>query len=485
MRRQSRREFLQRSAGAVAAGAAASVLPRRARADVNSQIRVAVIGVNGRGEDHLNNFVDNVVAICDCDRHVLRQRCAEFDRRHGRKPDAVVDFRELLDRDDVDAVSIATPNHTHSLIAILAAQAGKHVFVEKPVSHHLWEGRQLANAADHYDRIIQAGTQARSSRAVQRAIEYVRDGELGAIQYVVGTCYKPRRSIGKLDRPLRIPSGVDYDLWCGPAEKVDLYRPRFHYDWHWDFNTGNGDVANQGVHQVDIARWLLGEPDLPPRVVSFGGRFGYDDAGNTPNTLVTLFDYPTAPLIFETRGLPRDKQAQNAWADAAMDRYRGSRIGVVAQCELGHVFFPASYGAAYAYDRDGKEIARWKGSDNHYKNFLRAVRSGRRSDLNGDIREGHISSGLCHVGNISYLVGEKRSVAEVLAAAAADDRLRDSVERMVAHLRANEVELDGPQIVAGAWLEIDPETEQFTNSTEANGLARRHDRRPFIVPQVA
>ncbi len=482
MTRQSRREFLQRTAGAVAA---AAVLPRQARADVNSQVRVAVIGVHGRGKDHMDRFGRKVVAICDCDRRVLAQRAEAFEQKYGQKLDQVVDFRELLDRDDIDAVSIATPNHTHALIAILAAQAGKHVYVEKPVSHSLWEGRQVVGAADRYGRLIQAGTQARSSRAVQQAVRYVHDGKLGALQYVVGTCYKPRPSIGKLDHPLPIPSQIDYDLWCGPAEKVDLYRPHFHYDWHWDFNTGNGDIANQGVHQMDIAHWLLGEAALSPRVVSFGGRFGYEDAGNTPNTLVTLLDYPTAPLIFETRGLPRDKEAQRLWTQASMDRYRGSRVGVVAQCEHGHVLIPASYSVAYAYDGDGKEIARWTGGGNHYANFIAAVRSGKRDELNGDILEGHISSGLCHMSNISYQVGEKQPAAEILQTAAANDRLRDSVERMLAHLRANEVDVDGPTITAGAWLEMDPETEHFINNAEANGLARRHDRRPFVVPQVA
>jgi predicted dehydrogenase len=482
MRKHSRREFLQGAAGAVAA---AAFLPRRARADVNSQIRVAVVGVNGRGRYHLDCLSENVVAICDCDRRVLAQRAGEFVSKYGRDLEQVVDFRRLLDRKDIDVVSIATPNHTHALVAVLAAQSGKHVYCEKPVSHDVWEGQQIVAAADRYNCLIAAGTQARSSRAVQQAVRYVHDGKLGAIQYVVGTCYKPRPSIGKLDHSLRIPDYINYDLWCGPAAKVDLYRPRLHYDWHWDFNTGNGDIANQGVHQMDIARWILGEEGLAPRVVSFGGRLGYEDAGDTPNTMVVIHDYPTAPLIFEIRGLPRDKQAQSDWSEESMDSYRGSQIGVIAQCEHGHVLVPYSYNVAFAYDLDGKEIVRWTGGGSHFGNFLRAVRSGRRSDLNADIQVGHISSGLCHTANISYLLGQQRTAAEILASVDQHAPLRDSLDRMVRHLRANEIDVDRPAITAGAVLEISPATEHFTNSPEANDLLRRRDRKPYVVPRIA
>lgn len=480
MHKHSRRQFLQ-TTGAIAA---ATVLPKFARADVNSQIRVATIGLNGRGGSHIGGFRDNLVALCDCDQKVLGRRAEDFAREHGRKLDTVVDYRELLDRDDIDAISIATPNHTHALIAIAAAESGKHVYCEKPVSQCLWEGRQIVNAAERYGRLIQCGTQARSSRANQEAVEWVQSGGLGKIQYAIGTCYKPRPSIGLRDRPLPIPKSVDYDLWCGPAAMVDLFRDHLHYDWHWDFNTGCGDIGNQGLHQMDVARWYLGEKSLAPRAISVGGRFGYKDAGDTPNTQVVMHDYAAAPLVFEVRGLPSSKAGRTNWGKS-MDSYRDSQIGVIVQCENGYVFSPASYNRVDVYGKDGKPMKRFNGGGNHFQNFLDAVASGRREDLNADILEGHISAALCHVGNISHRTGEKRTAAEITTTAGSNPVLEDSVGRMLTHLRANEIDVDRPTITLGPWLEVDTVAEQFTNSESANHLVRRDDRQPFVVPQIA
>jgi predicted dehydrogenase len=478
----SRRRFLQGAAGAVAALA---VLPRTARADVNSRVRIATIGINGRGRNHIEGFSNNLVALCDCDRQVLGQRAAEFEQKFHRKLDQVVDYRELLDRNDIDAISIATPNHTHALIAIAAAEAGKHVYCEKPVSQCVWEGRQLVNAARRYDRLIQCGTQARSSVCNQQAVEYVRSGKLGKIKYAVGTCYKPRPSIGKLDHPLQISKDVDYDLWCGPAAKVDLYRPKLHYDWHWDFNTGCGDVGNQGLHQMDVARWYLGESALAPRVVSVGGRLGYEDAANTANSQIVLLDYAAAPLLFETRGLPNSKAAQRSWDQSAMDQFRHSQIGVIVQCEAGYVFSSNSYMTVEVYGLDGEQISQFEGGGDHFKNFLAAVQSGRREDLNADVLEGHLSSALCHTGNVSYRLGEKQTAADIKSAVADHALLAEFVDRMLTHLRANEIDVDRPTLTLGPWLELDPASERFTNSDEANHLARREDRKPYVVPQIA
>ena len=477
--KQSRRVFLQQAAGVAAA---CTVLPKIARADVNSEIRMATIGLNGRGGAHLGSLKDNLVAVCDCDERVLNRRADEFERKNDRKIERVVDFRKLLDRDDIDAISIATPNHTHALITILAVQAGKHVYCEKPVSHNVWEGRQAVHAGDKYGKLIQCGTQARSSRAIKDAVEFVRSGQLGKLQYVVGTCYKARKSIGKLDTPLVIPKEVDYNLWCGPAAMKDLYRPELHYDWHWDFNTGNGDMGNQGIHQMDVARWFHGATTLSPRVVSFGGRLGYEDGGDTPNTQVVLHDYPDVPLIFETRGLPKSKEDQRRWT---MDDYRGSRIGVIAQCENGHVLVTDSYGRAVAFDNDGEEVKSWRGGGNHFENFLDAVRSGKRSDLNADILEGHLSSALCHTGGVSHQMGEPRTASDIRELASKNERLSESVERMIQHLSANEVDVDQPVITAGAWLEMDTKTERFTNNEAANELVRRDGRGDFIIPELA
>ncbi|MGI9428192.1 MAG: Gfo/Idh/MocA family protein [Bythopirellula sp.] len=462
----SRRGFLQSTA--IASAATTLAYHSSAQAVKASQdIRIAVIGLGIRGSGaHLESFGRSVVAVCDCD----ESRVAQYASKQ-KKIEGFSDYRKLLERDDIDAVSIATPNHTHAIIAIAAAQAGKDVYVEKPVAHNVWEGQQLVNAARKYNRIVQCGTQIRSSSSVRSAVQFVRDGKIGKIKYVVGTCHNRRESIGKLDQPLTIPRPIDYDLWCGPAAKVDLYRPKFHYDWHWDFNTGNGDMGNQGIHQMDIARWFLGETELSPLVVSAGGRFGYDDAANTPNTLITLHDYEQAPLIFETRGLTKDVG------------YRGSHVGVVIQCEHGHVLVP-SYTSAIAYDSDGEKIDSWNGGGNHFDNFLEAVASRNPSDLNAEILEGHLSSALCHTGNVSYRLGQQASVGAIEKVVAAYPRLAESFQRMTAHLAANLVDVSSSELTLGPVLKMDPQAERFTSNEQANALLTREYREPFTVSEV-
>lgn len=477
----NRRDFV---AGALAAGAVAPWLGlQTAHARETSDIRVAQIGTRGQGRGHIRNLHANLVALCDVDEQILAERADWVKEEWGREVDRYTDYRELLERDDIDAVSIATPNHTHALITIAAAKAGKDVYVEKPVSHNVWEGRQMVAAAEKYGRIIQTGTQSRSSPSLHEAVKYVQDGQLGKIRYAIGTCYKPRKSIGQLEKPLEIPGSIHYDLWCGPAEKRDIYRPELHYDWHWDFNTGNGDLGNQGIHQMDIARWFLGEQQLAPRALSIGGRLGYDDAGNTPNSQVCYLGYEAAPLIFETRGLPRSKDAQKDWG-SSMDRYRGSQVGVVVQCEGGHVLVP-SYHSAIAYDKSGKEVKRWEGSGNHHANWLEAVAKQDASVLNAPILEGHLSSALCHLGHISHRLGEKAAASDIAQELIANDLLTDSFERLSGHLRANDVDIDSGALTLGPLLKLDPQSENFNGNQQANALLRRDYREPFEVPQIA
>ncbi|MGD9637027.1 MAG: Gfo/Idh/MocA family protein, partial [Pirellulales bacterium] len=436
----NRRDFL----GASAAAAIGLSLSSRAFAQDAADIRLAQIGFHGQGAGHIQHNHKNLVALCDVDLEVLHGMADRLKEKHGYKLDTYTDFRKLLERKDIDAVSIATPNHLHALIAVSAAQAGKHVYVEKPASHDIWEGRQMIQAARQNNRIMQCGTQSRSSQSLKDAVAFVRSGELGKIKYAIGTCYKPRPSIGKLDKPLDIPSTVDYDLWCGPAAKEPLYRKQLHYDWHWVFNTGNGDMGNQGIHQMDIARWFLGENELAPRAISIGGRLGYEDAGNTPNTQIVYLDYAAAPLIFETRGLPRSKEAQKQWGES-MDRFRGSRIGVIVQCERGFVLVP-SYTDAFAYDGAGQEIKHWSVPDdslgNHIRNFLGAVAAQDASRLNADIQEGHLSSALCHLGGISHQLGKPARAGEISDQLKGNELLSASFDRMASHLRANDVEID-------------------------------------------
>jgi len=494
----SRRDFLQKTTIASAAVGLSAISTARA-ADTND-IRVAVIGVNGRGNSHISGMRNNVVAICDVDRMVLEAKAKQFEEHaatqaeEGKtaardKVDTEVDFRRLLERDDIDAVSIATPNHTHSYIAIEAAQAGKDVYVEKPVSHNVWEGRQLANAARKYGRVIQCGTQARSGKAVRDAVEFVHGGGMGSVRYVVGTCYKPRQSIGKLDQPLRIADHIDYDLWCGPAEKRELFRPRLHYDWHWDLNTGNGDTGNQGIHQMDISRWFLGEDSIAPRVMSIGGRLGYDDAGDTPNSHIVYHDYDKAPLIFETRGLPRSKADQEDWG-GSMDMYRGSGVGVIVQCENGYVRC-TNYSNVQAYNNDGELIQSFEGGGDHMSNWLEAVAARDPGMLNAEVLEGHLSSALCHTGLIAHRLGSQAPAGEIAERVAHNDLLAHSFDRMASHLRANGVDVDSVDedgnaaLTASGWLEFDPEAEKCTSDDNANQFVSREYRAPYVVPEIA
>ena len=475
----SRRTIIK--SGVLAAGAAAA-LPARSYGRIlgsNEKVRAAVIGLNGRGQSHIQGLKENVVALCDCDETVLNNRAKDMD------VERFVDFRKLLDQKSIDVVSIATPNHTHSLIGINAAAAGKDIYCEKPVSHNVWEGRQLAEAAKKYDRVIQCGTQSRSSPALQEAVEYVQSGKLGKIKHAIGTCYKPRKSIGQLEQPLVIPKTVHYDLWCGPAEKRALMRPRMHYDWHWDFNTGNGDMGNQGIHQMDIARWFLGYQTVSPRVLSIGGRLGYEDAADTPNTQTVIHDYPAAPLIFETRGLPKAKEFQkNGWG-GNMDNYRGSRIGVIVQCENGYVVIP-SYTAAIAYDNDNNELKKWQKGGNHYQNFMQAVEAQDPKLLNAPIEEGHLSSALCHTGGVSHQLGKATSKAEIAEKMTGESALfQDSFDRMCQHLTANGIPLDDQTpVVLGAELKMDPDTETILGNERAAAMMSRKYRAGFEVPQL-
>lgn len=484
-----RREFLQRTA--VGFGAAALGPVEFVRADdqpqsksPNEKLGVAVVGVGGRGGSHLEAYSDRddteVLYVCDVDENVGNGRLKSVGERQGREPKYVKDFRTILENPAIDIVTTATPNHWHALVSILAIQAGKHVYCEKPVSHNVWEGRQIVNWARKMNKLAQCGTQSRSSPSLHEAHKFVHDGHLGKIRYAIGTCYKPRKSIGKLDQPLVIPEYIDYDMWCGPAAKVDLYRPKLHYDWHWDWNTGNGDMGNQGIHQMDIARWFLNEQTISPKVMSVGGRLGYSDAGNTPNTQTVIHLYERAPLIFETRGLPESKAAQAEWKP--MDDYRGSGVGVIIQCEQGYVVIP-SYTNVTAYDNDGQEIRSWKGGGDHFGNLIDAIRTGNKDDLNGEILQGHLSSALCHTGGMSHQLGRPATAKEAAEAVSQHDQFADSFDRMAHHLRKNEVDIDSqPALTLGPWLEFDVAAETVTNNDSATPLLTRDYRPGYVVP---
>jgi predicted dehydrogenase len=484
----NRRQFLKNSAltaaslGLAPSLARAQSAPANARViGANDDIRVAVVGLNSRGKNHFDNFQRKgvrVVAICDVDSAVLDRLGAYAKEKYGVAPQVYQDYRKLLENKDIDAVTLATPNHWHALGGIWAAQAGKDVYVEKPISHNIWEGRQLVESARKYNRIMQAGTQTRSSQAIKEAIAWLRAGNLGKIKLARTLCYNRRDSIGKATEPCKIPTTVDYDLWCGPAPKEkELWRKKFHYDWHWQWPMGNGDLGNQGVHQVDMVRWALGYNEVAPRVFSLGGRLGYADDGTTPNTMISWLDYKEVPVIFEVRGLPT-----KAGSDK-MDQYRGQRgVSAVFECEGGFMVFP-NYTSAIACDNDAKEIKKWEGSENHYANFITAVRSRKVSDLNADILEGHLSAAISHQANISYQLGVTKTPDQVRDAVKNEKGVAEALGRMEEHLAANNVDLKKATLTLGPVLEMNPKTERFTNNEAANKLVTREYRAPYVVPE--
>jgi len=502
MKNLTRRDFLKTAA----LGAAAFSIDARSwsrAAGANDDIRVAQIGFHGQGGSHIDSLTHlkgvRLVALCDVDRHVLDRKAQAL----GGGIATYTDIRKLLESKEVDAVSIAVPNHWHALATVWACQAGKDVYVEKPACHNLFEGRKMVEAARKYNRIVQTGTQCRSSVGLHEAVQYVREGHLGKLIRARGFCYKQRRSIGLVEGPQAVPDYIDYELWCGPAPH-ELPRRNgssgpVHYDWHWFWAYGNGDFGNQGPHQVDICRWFLGEPAIAPFSMAAGGRLGYKDSAETPNTLIVYHGYQ-APMIFEVRGLPRDKESQGQkWE---MDRYKGVSIGNVIECEHGYVVVP-SYTEAIVFDNEGGKITEFGGkkkknaaedvktptglsaeSGSHHGNWLAAVRSRDARLLHADILEGCLSAGLVHTGNISYRLGAAKEPAQVKEALQANKALAEAFARMAAHLEANGVDLTQDQVQLGMPLNFDPERGSFVDNAQANHFVSRDYSKPFVVPET-
>jgi len=482
----TRRKFL---GGSLAAGASLA-LPASRVLGANGDIRVAVIGFNGRGQSHISDLAKmqgvRLVALCDVDPAVLKKSVDALGAK-GIKVEAYSDLRRVFDNKDIDVVTTATPNHWHSLIGIWACQTGKDSYIEKPISHNVWEGRQLVKAARKYNRVVQGGTQSRSNPRLKAAVKWVQEGNLGKVKAVYGTCYKPRMSIGKVGQG-EVPAGLDYGLWIGPAEMKPLTRKSLHYDWHWVYNTGNGDMGNQGIHQMDIARWFLGVNELSPRVMSVGGRLGYDDDGETPNTQIVYHDYDKAPLIFETRGLPKGKEFQEQprmWSsnmDTPLGLAQARPIGVVVECEGGWVI---DSGPA-AYDKSGKLIQEFKGEergDGHMENFIAAVRERKPEMLNAESLETHLSSALCHTGLVSHQLGKLMGPGEIMERIKGNKLAAERFESMKEHLGRNGVELSSQNVTLGPWLQMDPKKERFIDNPEANKLVTRRYREGFVVPK--
>jgi predicted dehydrogenase len=395
----NRRYFLMSTA--MMAGSAAT----RGLASPADTVRVAVVGCGGRGSAHVSGWLATpnveIAALCDVDEsHIGAKMRALESRGPTSKITSYVDFRKLLEDKTIDAVSLATPNHWHTLQTIWACQAGKDVYVEKPCSHNVFESQQIVAAARKYDRMVQQGSQSRSNPALQEAVQRLRAGELGDLYMARGLCFKWRDTIGRTpEEP--VPPGVDYDLWLGPAPKRPFTKNRFHYTWHWFWDTGNGDLGNQGIHQVDIARWGLGVTH-PTKVTAIGGKFMFDDDQETPNTITATYEFDVdgkkKMMTFEVRH----------WISPHEAGIGGEKPGNT----IGNQF----YGSKGYLVINGDEYFSFLGKDqqkgpakedheDHWGNFINAVRSRKRQDLNAEIEEGALSCNLVHLANISYRLG--------------------------------------------------------------------------------
>jgi len=425
---ESRRSFIQKSAGAAALLTLPTIIPSNVFG-ANDKVRVAVLGVNGRGTNHIEGFSNlpdvEVACLCDPDLVVLAKRAKEFETRYARKPTQQQDLRKVFEDKSIDAVSIATPNHWHSLATIWACQAGKDVYVEKPGSHNINEGRKMIEAATKYNRIVQHGVQLRSSVAVQEAIKHLRDGLIGDVYMARGLVFRWRDDIGnKGNEP--VPEGLDYDLWTGPAAMLPFSRNYVHYNWHWNWNYGNGDVGNQGVHETDLCMWGL-NVGLPERITAGGGKFLFNDAKETPEVLSSTYHYPKEKKIIEFEVRPWITNAENG-------------------AEVGNIFYGSNgYLVVYNYERYESFLGQKKepgpknqGGGDHFLNFIDAVRAHDKSILNAPVETAHLSSALAHLGNIAYRTGRT--------------------------------------------LNFDPVTEKFIGDDEANNYLTRPARKPFVVP---
>ena len=438
----NRRHFFFSSAGALAAASTVNSNP-------NDTVRVACVGVRGQGQSHIRAYsrMPNVeiAALCDVDDSVLQKRLGDAERLTGKRPAAFTDLRKLLEDKNIDAISIATPNHSHALQAIWGCQAGKDVYVEKPCAYNIFEAKQLLAAAKKYNRMVQHGTNARSSPTMQEAVEKVRGGLLGDIYMSRGLCYKWRDTIGRA--PMEpVPPGVHYDLWLGPAPEHAFTRNRFHYNFHWFWDYGNGDIGNQGVHQMDAARWLLGVK-YPTKITATGGHFMFDDDQETPNTMVATFEFNEngrkQMLVFEVRHWITNSEADIlSIADKMSGPAAGTHatVGNIVYGSNGYLSTAKGYETFLGKKQEPGPKSNGEQRGDNWANFIEAVRSRKQADLNAPLDEAVPSVILIHLANISYRLGRT--------------------------------------------LYFDAETLSCKNDSEANAMFSRQYRAPFVVPKI-
>ena len=444
MKSLNRRNFLKNTGSVAAAAVAAPVVKTVwSGQSPNESIRIAVIGLNGRGQAHYREWTKipnvKVTYLCDVDERIFPTHLKALEKlQPSLKPRTEVDIRRVLEDKEVDAISVATPDHWHALATIWGCQAGKDVYVEKPTCHNIWEGRRMVDAARKYNRIVQAGMQNRSNKSVQAAMKFLHEGGIGEVYMAKGLCFKPRESIGKkANSP--VPDGLHYDMWLGPAP-YRPYNPNYvHYNWHWFWDYGCTDLGNQGPHQMDIARWGMNKHDYPTRIHCAGGMFVWDSDQETPNTQMATMEFADGKILqFEARGM-----------------YTNAEDGII----IGNLFY-GSKGWMHLNESTWKTYMGRKnepgpgmdskeeganpmnllgtGDSNHFKNFIDCVRSRKMSELTADIEEGQRSTAYCHLANVAY-------------------RLKRQ-------------------------LQFDGNTESFVNDPQADGYLARRYRAPYVVP---
>lgn len=451
-----RRDFIKKSllgtAGIAIGGMNLNAKSYRSIIGANERINVAVIGIRGQGTAHIHNWCDikesqnvRLKTLCDTDEQFFAERAKIVVDKTGVKPVTEWDMRKVFEDKEIDAVSFAVPNHWHALGTIWACQAGKHVYVEKPASHNIFEGRKMIDAARKYKRRVQVGFQNRSIVNVMEAIDFMHKGGIGDIYMARGLCYKPRDSFG-ISKDSEPPASLHYDEWLGPASKRPYNEKKGHYNWHWFWETGNGDTGNQGPHQFDIARWGLNKNEHPITVHSMGGIFGIDPkecAQETPNTQTSILKYADGKILeFETRGRYSNGESN-----------LGISIGNIFYGTNGYLEIDGETWKAYRQrekepfagskkveDRN-KELTSTVATNGapHWINFLDAIRAEDDKKLHCDIHEGYLSSCLPHLSNISYRLGRE--------------------------------------------LKFDGAKEKFVNDKDADALLTRKYREPYVVPQ--
>lgn len=448
--KNSRRVFLQKTvAGAAAVTITpgilnaekkkAVVVPEKAKG-ANDRLRIAVLGVNGRGKTHIEEIMGlseksnvEVAVLCDPDMDVLQARAADFEKKYGKKVAIEQDFRKTLEDKTIDAVTIASPNHWHALMTIWACQAGKDVYVEKPATHNIYEGKKMIEAAYKYNRIVQHGVQLRSSVAIREAVQHLQNGLIGRVYMSRGLVYRWRPDIGNKGIS-QTPPGLNYDLWCGPAPMRPFTRNLVHYNWHWHWNYGNGDVGNQGIHETDLCMWGLGVNSLPERITSMGGKFLWNDCKEVPEVQTSIYHYPKEKKIiqFEVRN----------WCTNLED---GAGVGNIFYGDKGYLVVKG-YGTYESYLGEKREKGPSRSEDGeltlHFQNWFDAIRARDMSIQNGPVQTGHLASSLAHLGNISYRLGLQ--------------------------------------------LEFDPVAERFIGNgeNEANAMISRDYRAPYLLPEI-